>query len=96
LRLDADAPTRQATLLRFLAVEEAWRLGMVPSDTTIRSAAERFRREKAIEGQEDFERKVFRGTFLGGAITTRMETAEALNDAKAASVKKTATTLLLE
>jgi hypothetical protein len=56
LRPDDDAPIRQAALLRFLAVEEAWRLGMVPSSATIRRAAERFRHENAIEEQKDFER----------------------------------------
>jgi len=50
------AQTEEGALLRFLALEEAWRLGMVPTARMIRSAAERFRRENAIEEQEAFER----------------------------------------
>jgi hypothetical protein len=57
VRLEGDicAQTQEAALLRFLALEEAWRLGMVPTPMMIRSAAERFRREKAIEEEEAFK-----------------------------------------
>jgi hypothetical protein len=58
LRLEAEicGPTQQAVLLRFLALEEAWRLGMVPTPAMIRAAAARFRQEKAIEEPEAFDR----------------------------------------
>lgn len=58
LRLNGDihARTHESVLLRFLALEEAWRLGMVPTSAMIRSAEEDFRHEKAIEEQEPFER----------------------------------------
>lgn len=53
---DLCAQTEGGALLRFLALEEAWRLGMVPTARMIRSAAARFRRENAIEEQEAFQR----------------------------------------
>ncbi len=58
LRLEGAAyeETRQAALVRFLAVEEAWRLGMVPVPEMIAAAGERFRRERGIEEQDRFER----------------------------------------
>jgi hypothetical protein len=58
LRLDGEicAPTERAVLLSFLALEESWRLGMVPTSMMIRGAAGRFRHDKAIEDEEGFER----------------------------------------
>jgi hypothetical protein len=58
LRHEAEIcdPTQQAALLRFLGLEEAWRLGMVPTPAMIRAAAARFRQEKAIEEPEAFDR----------------------------------------
>ena len=58
LRLESDIclSTQRAVLLRFLALEEAWRLGMVPTSAMVRSAAERFRLEKSVPDEKGFER----------------------------------------
>jgi hypothetical protein len=48
LRLEGgtSAGIQQAALLRFLALEEAWRRGMIPTHEMIRNAVERFQREE--------------------------------------------------
>ena len=58
LRLEGDtyAQTQQAVLLRCLALDEAWRQGMVPTSSMIHSSADRFRRDKGIDGEEAFAR----------------------------------------
>lgn len=58
LRLEGDicTSTHRAVLLRFLALEEAWRLGMVPTSAMIRGVAQRFRHDKEIVDEEGFER----------------------------------------
>jgi hypothetical protein len=55
LEVEIHASTHRAILLRYLALEEAWRLGMVPTSAMVRAAAEHFRHENAIEDQEGFE-----------------------------------------
>ena len=58
LRLEGESyrRTRRAALLRFLALEEAWRQGMVPGEAAIAAAAESFRQERGIAEAEDFDR----------------------------------------
>jgi len=58
LRLEGDAyaRTRQAVLLRFLALEEASRQGISPTPGMIRDAAQSLRRELGIEDQVTFQR----------------------------------------
>jgi hypothetical protein len=57
LRLEGEAyvHTHEAVLLRFLALGEAWRQGIVPSDAMIRNVAEHLRRESETAEQSNFE-----------------------------------------
>ncbi len=57
LRLEGDiySRTRQAVLLRFLALEEARRQGITPTPGMAHAAAQSFRRQKGIEDQEKFQ-----------------------------------------
>jgi hypothetical protein len=57
LRLEGrtSAGIQQAALLRFLALEEAWRRGMIPTHKMIRNAVERFHREVGTENPEALE-----------------------------------------
>ena len=58
LRLEGEtySRSRHEALFRFLALNESWRQGMVPTTHMACSAMERFRREEGIEDQEGFGR----------------------------------------
>lgn len=58
LRLEGDAyaRARQGALLRFLALEEAWRLGVAVTPEMLEATADAFRREPGLSEPTDVER----------------------------------------
>jgi hypothetical protein len=56
LEAEAYAGVRRAVLLRFLALAEAWRQGIAPTETVLRNVAERFHSEAGAADRQAFER----------------------------------------
>lgn len=76
VRLEADsyATTQEAALLRFLAIGEAWRRGIVPTDGMLRDVRVRFQNEAVIGDQDAFE------SWLSRNDLTRTEFSELVAD----------------
>lgn len=93
LRLDGEAYVRacQGALLRFLALEEAWRLGLAVTPEMIEATIEAFRRERALLEPASVERWREEQHLDGGQFTrfledeTRLREVEALEDQGVAS-----------
>jgi hypothetical protein len=93
LRLDGEAyvRARQGALLRFLALEESWRLGLAVTPGMIEATIEAFRRERALLEPADVERWREEQHLDGDQFTrfledeTRLREVEALEDQEVAS-----------
>jgi hypothetical protein len=93
LRLDGKAyvHARQGALLRFLAVEKAWTLGVSVTPETLEATTERFRRERGLLEPTHVERWRKEQHLDGDQFTrfledeTRLREVEALEDQEVAS-----------